>query len=197
MCIRDRLIWDLLHAKRSDGGCELDVATLTYHGDVLAFLALHDAAERHELHREFCYHSAGRPPLELPLDRYAAYFGEMHGLRMAFTAHVTTWYYPLSIAGLAVFLERRIKQEMSTHGVIGYSAVLVVWSILAVEDWGQRQAVISVRWGTRGFEEREKARPQHRGYLARSPVGGRAEICLVYTSPRPPARTSGRMPASG
>ncbi len=173
---RVKLIWDLLHAKRSDGGCELDVATLTYHGDVLAFLALHDAVERHELHREFCYHSAGRSPLELPLDRYAAYFGEMHGLRMYFTAHVTTWYYPLSIAGLAVFLERRIKQEMSTHGVIGYSAVLVVWSILAVEYWGHRQAVISVLWGTRGFEEREKARPQHRGYLARSPVDGRDEI---------------------
>jgi len=187
---RVKLIWDLLHAKKADGGCELDVATLTYHGDVLAFLALHDASERHDLHRAFCYMSCLKLPLKLPLDRYAAYFGEMHGLRMAFTAHVTTWYYPLSVAGLAVFLERRVKQEMSTHGVIGYSMILVIWSILAVEDWGQRQAVISVKWGTRGFEEREKARPQHRGYLARSPVDGRDEIWYPPRERRRKAWTS-------
>ena len=58
--MRIKLIWDLIHAKRRNGGCELDVDELVYNGDLLAFLGLHDGQERRELYDAFCYMSA--PP---------------------------------------------------------------------------------------------------------------------------------------
>ena len=51
--MRTKLIWDILHSRVEDGGCGLDINSLTFHDDILAFLTLHDAAERNALYAAF------------------------------------------------------------------------------------------------------------------------------------------------
>ncbi|KAH8060229.1 intracellular chloride channel [Aureococcus anophagefferens] len=178
--MRTKLIWDILHSRVEDGGCGLDINSLTFHDDILAFLTLHDAAERNALYAAFIqqpWSSFVHPPYtHLPLAQYKNYFGEMHGMRMAFTAHITSAYYILAAVGFAILVETLVAGTEATKAVISYTFFLVIWSIVVSEKWKTRQCALSVTWGTRGFEENEKPRPQYTGYMVASPITGKPEV---------------------
>ncbi|KAH8095161.1 intracellular chloride channel [Aureococcus anophagefferens] len=108
--------------------------------------------------------------------RYKNYFGEMHGMRMAFTAHITSAYYILAAVGFAILVETLVAGTEATKAVISYTFFLVIWSIVVSEKWKTRQCALSVTWGTRGFEENEKPRPQYTGYMVASPITGKPEV---------------------
>jgi hypothetical protein len=64
--------------------------------------------------------------------------------------------------------------------MVGFMVLIVGWSSWYKAGWTQECAAVGLRWGTRGFEEEEKNRPQffgdEEGPLRRSEVTGDREL---------------------
>ncbi|CAM9186818.1 unnamed protein product [Hapterophycus canaliculatus] len=57
---------------------------------------------------------------------------------------------------------------------------IVLWSVIYQELWGREEKIVAVKWGTSGFEEIEKDRPNFEGDKD-SPGGGRRRSPVTNT----------------
>ena len=64
--------------------------------------------------------------------------------------------------------------------MFGYLVLIIIWSAVYKQGWDVEQKVCALKWGTRGFEEEEKDRPQFYGDpddpLRRSEITGEREL---------------------
>eukprot|EP01042_Synura_sphagnicola_P022172 gene22172-28237_t len=57
-----------------------------------------------------------------------------------------------------------------------YGLVILTWATLYIQSWRRECSTIAVKWGTRGFENEEKPRPQFDGIIKRSEVTSELEV---------------------
>ena len=118
--------------------------------------------------------------LSQPLDRIAAYFGEMVGFYFAWLEFYTHWLVLPAIAGTGLFIVQMWYGTVDVEYVPLFSLFMALWSTLFLEFWRRKNAVLAHRWGVLNYEEEETTRPQFKGKWVQDPVTG--EISKTYSS---------------
>ena len=118
--------------------------------------------------------------LSQPLDRIAAYFGEMVGFYFAWLEFYTHWLVLPAIAGGALFVFQVWYGSVDAPYVPLFSLFMALWSTLFLEFWRRRNAILAHRWGVLNYEEEESTRPQFKGTWVQDPITG--EISKMYSS---------------
>ncbi|CAM9423223.1 unnamed protein product [Scytosiphon promiscuus] len=120
-----------------------------------------------------------------PLDEIRDYFGE----KMAFYfAWLGFYAWALTLPALyGVGMEIYILVNGITFDDSGWkfsqvsmAVGTVLWSVIYQELWGREEKIVAVKWGTSGFEEIEKDRPNFEGDKD-SPGGGRRRSPVTNT----------------
>ena len=185
---RVKLVTDAIMTSRRSGGCEIALRRRLLRKEILAYLPLHDPAERRRLYAAWlAYPALGRPG-GMPFDAWRDYFGEMHALYMVFLGHTATMAGRLAVAGLAAsatIWSLGFDSRGAHAARTAYGAVLLVWMVAFHVAWSRTQARCALRWGMADFEKEEPPRPQYEGAVVRSPVNGREETWFLPRRRRP------------
>ncbi len=168
---RLKLEYNIMTAKQSDGGCNLDIVRLLKEKCLLAFIPLHDIVEKRNLqHMWLMYNQA---PWNQPVEDVKNYFGEKVGLYFLWLGHYTTWLLPASIVGVAAWLDVALRGgNPNTPSIAAFAVFIGLWSTMFTEFWKRKQSMYAMKWGMTGFEEEEQTRPQFKGEMCTSPVNG-------------------------
>ena len=123
-------------------------------------------------------------PFAQPHSDIREYFGEAIALYYAWLGYYTFMLgipaaLGLVVTGLFIFRGYEMAYGEFDWLVIGYVILVVAWSAVYKQGWDQECQAISLKWGTKGFEDEEKDRPQFLGWvrdpLKRSFVTNRRE----------------------
>jgi hypothetical protein len=126
-------------------------------------------------------------PFAQPFADIRDYFGEKVALYYAWMGHFTVFL--IVPAVLAILMElyyfgrgEQVQETGIDWGTYAYSFCIITWSMVYVQSWKRECFTIALKWGTRGFENEEKPRPQFVGEPKRSFVTNEPE--LVYPRSR-------------
>lgn len=166
-----KLLYYLLQANHSVGGCSLNLTKLLKKQRLLAIFPLQNKEITKDLSRNWI--ALDVMPWNQPLDDIKDYFGEKIALYFAFMSNYTSWLILPAIVGLAFQLVVWITGNFS-HPVLPFFCVLIsVWTVLMLESWKREEKLLSLRWGTTDFEEDEPERPQFHGEIIPSFIDGK------------------------
>jgi hypothetical protein len=92
---------------------------------------------------------------------------------------------PLSLCAVAFLLDASLRRRYSTTTahldwpIYLYEVCVVAWVAFYQRCWMQECTAVALKWGTHGFENEEKDRPQFQGDpfhpVARSKINNRTE----------------------
>lgn len=167
---RLKLIYYMLRAPVSKGGCNLELSKLLHKKEMKAFFPLHDKKASETLKNEIW--AAGTWPWDIKVDSVKDYFGEKIALYYVFIAHYSLWLLIPSITGLAFQLVVWATSDTSSPVLPFYSLLITVWSVFMLEYWKRKENITSLRWGTIGFEKKEPERPEFYGKIENSHIDG-------------------------
>mmetsp|Transcript_14786 Transcript_14786/g.24494 ORF Transcript_14786/g.24494 Transcript_14786/m.24494 type:complete len:764 (+) Transcript_14786:92-2383(+) len=169
---RLKLIFNILKAKKYEGGCHLDVYRLLQDQCMVGFFPLHDHVELQEL--ELKWLQFFQWPWNQPVNEIKDYFGEKIGLYFLWLGHYTIWLFVAGFVGLCAWINIAVNGNDPNAEVMPYFSVfMALWATLFLEFWKRKQSFHAMKWGMVGFEEEEQARPQFKGELRPSPVDGK------------------------
>ncbi|CAM9174547.1 unnamed protein product, partial [Ectocarpus fasciculatus] len=167
---RFKLTYYLLSASLSSGGCGLNFSKMIEKKQVLAIFPLHDQQRVADF--ATTWYSPSVMPWNQPYEDIKDYFGEKMGLYFAFMTHYTMWLTVPAIVGFAFQLVVWSSGNYS-HPVLPFFCVLIsLWSVLMLEAWKRNEKILSLKWGTAGFENDEPDRPQYKGEVIQSFING-------------------------
>ncbi|CAM9287375.1 unnamed protein product [Ectocarpus sp. 12 AP-2014] len=120
-----------------------------------------------------------------PLDDIRGYFGEKMAFYFAWLGFYAWALIVPALYGVGIeiyILVKGITFEESgwTFSQVSMAVGIVMWSVIYQELWDREEKVIAVKWGTFGFEEIEKDRPNFEGDKD-SPGGGRRRSPVTTT----------------
>lgn len=120
-------------------------------------------------------------PFAQPLMDIKDYFGEKVALYYAWLGHFTFMLIIPALFAAAVELFFYFRGEQIQYSGIdwatyGYGIAVLTWGTVYIQMWRQECRAIAVKWGTRGFENEEKPRPQFDGITKRSEVTNELEV---------------------
>ena len=137
---------------------------------VLAIFPLHDPHRIKDFAKS--WYAPSVMPWNMPYDDIKDYYGEKMGLYFAFVSHYTQWLIVPAVVGFAFQLVVWITGDFS-HPVLPFFCVLItLWSVTMLEAWKRKEKLLSLEWGTAGFEEEEPTRPQFKGEIIPSFIDG-------------------------
>lgn len=169
---RLKLLFNILKAKKYEGGCNLDMYRLLQDQCLVGFFPLHDHVELHEL--ELKWLQFFQWPWNQPVDDIKDYYGEKIGLYFLWLGHYTIWLSVAGIVGFFSWINIAVDGNDPNAAVMPYFSVfMALWATLFLEFWKRKQSFYAMKWGMVGFEEEEQARPQFTGELRPSPVDGK------------------------
>jgi len=123
-------------------------------------------------------------PFSQPLLQVREYFGERLALFFAWLGLYTYWLIFPAFVGVGFSIYTTLRGDVSaTEGVdrfqFGLVLGVIAWAVIYKKNWDRECRAMAVQWGTYGFIEEEKDRPQFRGWgkepRRRSPVTSRME----------------------
>jgi hypothetical protein len=122
-------------------------------------------------------------PWSQPLDDVRDYFGEKLALYFAWLG-----FYGWSLifpACVCVAVEiYMVAFDIAFGGwdpvVVGAGVMMIVWGTVYKQLWDREEKVVAVKWGTRGYVDHEKDRPNFKGD-ASAPHGGRRRDPITNT----------------
>lgn len=169
--LRLKLLYLLLQAPKSQGGCDIQLSKLLLKKKILAIYPLHNSEEGDELLERIWDKKTF--PWDVDIEDVRSYFGEKIGLFFVFLAHYSFWLIWPSIIGLAFQCVVWGTGNYS-HPVIPFFSVLItLWSILMLEYWKRAEATVALKWGMTNFERTESERPEFKGDEIKSYITGR------------------------
>lgn len=168
---RLKLIANIISARRSDGGCFIDVYRLIKDKAMIAFFPLHDAVELRELEERWM--RMCELPWKQNVDCVKDYFGEKIAMFFLWLGHYTSWLMPAAIIGFFAWINVAADANNPNSATMPYFATFVaLWSTVMLEYWKRKEKGRAMRWGTIGFEDEEQDRPQFEASEIPSPVTG-------------------------
>lgn len=178
---RLKLIYYLLTAPKSNGGCNLPITSMIYHKQMLFCFPLHDRRHTDQLLKSIFDFT--QPLWHTPFYDIKEYFGEKIGLFNVFIGHYTQWLIIPSIVGLAFQLVvwATNTKTFSSPVLPFYSVLVTIWGIIMLEYWKRREATVALWWGTTTFEAKEQERPDFKGEVIYSYIDG-SQILYVPDS---------------
>ena len=91
-----------------------------------------------------------------------SYFGEKIAFYYLFLAHATTYFSYAAVIGFAVFLNTLISPEAENAASVPYfCAFMGLWATFFIETWKRKESRHAMEWGTIGFEDVERDRPEY------------------------------------
>eukprot|EP01031_Cornospumella_fuschlensis_P040676 gene40676-49594_t len=124
---RLKLIYNLLRAPKTKGGCALELSKLLLKQRILAMYPLHQEDMLREIER-MCMDKYTLP-WQVPIKSLKEYFGEKIALYNVFLGHYSLWLIIPSIVGLAFQLVVWGTLDFSSPVLPFYSLVITVWSV--------------------------------------------------------------------
>ena len=169
---RLKLIFNIIKAKKYEGGCHLDVYRLMQDNCLVGFFPLHDHVELRELERSWLQFFQW--PWNQPVDQIKDYYGEKIGLYFLWLGHYTIWLFVAGVVGFAAWINIAANGNDPNAEVMPYFSVfMALWATFFLEFWKRKESFHAMKWGMVGYEEEEQDRPQFVGELRKSPVDGR------------------------
>lgn len=167
---RFKLTYYILGASQASGGCGLNFTKMIEKKQVLAVFPMHD--QRRIANFATSWYAPSVLPWNQPYEDIKDYFGEKMGLYFAFVTHYTLWLTVPALVGFAFQLVVWITGNYS-HPVLPFFCVMIsLWSVLMLEAWKRQENLLSLQWGTAGFEDDEPDRPQFKGEIITSFIDG-------------------------
>ena len=137
------------------------------------FFALHDMTEISWFREKWALNKCLR---KQPLRRIRNYFGEKVALYFAWLEFYTRSLRFPGLLGLAVFMYEMLAGELSPPAVITFSIFVCVWSTAFDQMWRRKNAFLNMWWGTIGFKQAERERPQFVGQVRYNPIDDHKEM---------------------
>mmetsp|Transcript_21081 Transcript_21081/g.21777 ORF Transcript_21081/g.21777 Transcript_21081/m.21777 type:complete len:758 (+) Transcript_21081:44-2317(+) len=177
---RLKLIFSILSARKSEGGCHLDIYRLMKDNCLLGFYPLHDHVELTKLQKNWL--QMFQWPWNQPIDEIKDYFGEKIGLYFVWLGHYTSWLFIAAIIGFFCWINVAAEDNNPNAEIMPYFATFIAfWSTLFLEFWKRKEITTAMEWGTVGFEQEELPRPQFEGVKKPNPIDGRDYIYFPYS----------------
>lgn len=177
---RLKLIFNILKAKKYEGGCHLDIYRLLQDQCLVGFFPLHDNVELRSL--ECKWLQFFQWPWNQPVDEIKDYFGEKIGLYFLWLGHYTMWLLVAGIVGIFAWINVAVDgNDPNAEAMPYFSVFMALWATLFLEFWKRKQSFYSMKWGMVGYEEEEQDRPQFVGELRPSPVDGKQYLYFDKT----------------
>jgi hypothetical protein len=168
---RLKLIFSIMKAPHSDGGCGLDIYKVLQQGGILGCFPIHDKLEVLRLQEKWLVF--WQWPWDQPVDDIKNYFGEKVGLYFLWLAHYTAWMLFAGVVGFFCWINIADQNNDPNAVIMPYfSCFMAIWATLFLEFWKRKESCHAMKWGTNGFEEEELTRPQFEGIPMKSPVNG-------------------------
>lgn len=168
--IRLKLTLLLIEAAHRDGGAGLSLRRLLKQGHILSYFPLHDNEAKASL--ELQWMSWFKLPSSMPYDDLKEYFGEKIGLYFKFLGHYTAWLIVPAIIGLIFQLVVAGTGDFSSPVIPFYSLYIALWAIFMLEFWKRTEKITAMKWGTIGFEDEQRDRPEFEGQTRVSFING-------------------------
>ena len=157
---RIKLLMSILSAPTRDGGAGLPLDKLVRRKACDAAFPLHEEDELKSLEARWIRMWAR--PAQLPSERVRSYFGEKIAFYYLFLAHATTYFSYAAVIGFAVFLNTLISPEAENAASVPYfCAFMGLWATFFIETWKRKESRHAMEWGTIGFEDVERDRPEY------------------------------------
>jgi hypothetical protein len=154
---RLKLIANIIAARTSEGGANLDVYRLIRDNCMITVFPLHDAVELRDVEERWL--RMCQWPWLQHVDEVRDYFGEKIALFFTFLGHYTTWLFGAGIIGFFAWIWVAGDNNNPNAPVIPYFAAFIgIWSTLFLEFWKRTEKYAAMRWGMIGAEETEQAR---------------------------------------
>ncbi|RHY94480.1 hypothetical protein DYB37_006836 [Aphanomyces astaci] len=168
---RIKLILSIVGSSTTDGGCHLNVTTLTIKKCLVTAYALHDEEEQASLTKKWINWAS--LPWQQPYTEIKDYYGEKVGLYFVWLGHYTTWLIGPSVVGIAMLVNIVMEHTPDARLISVFGLFMALWGTVYLESWKRRNSVIKLEWGMDGFEEEEGDRAEFDGVEVESPVDGR------------------------
>lgn len=172
--VKLKLIYYMLRAPRSQGGCGLEINKLIFRKKMLAIFPLHERDVTTQLLDIIWDWNCA--PWSVPFEDYRMYYGEKIGLYSVFIGHYSKW---LIIPGVIGFIFQLVvwgTLNFSSPVLPFYSIIVCVWSICMLEFWKRQEQVTALEWGMTEFERFEPDRPEFRGDPITSYITGKPTL---------------------
>lgn len=154
--IRIKLIYELLRAKAKEGGCGFHLSKMLHDGKIKAVFPLHNQIESDKV-----WQSYGFANSDEKFDNIKEYFGEKVAMYFNFVCHIRSYLFQIALLGLALTIFTAAAGAPSDHWLLLlWSAVILTWSIVMLEQWKRKQMENAVRWGMTDFDVTETDRPE-------------------------------------
>lgn len=168
--IRLKLVYYMLKAPHSKGGCDLELNKLLFKKQILSFFPLHDKIVTQQFSKSVlkldCY------PWTFPFNDFRFYFGEKISLFMVFMGHYSKWLIIPAIIGFIFQLIVWGTLDYSSPVLPFFSVLITIWAIVMLEYWKREEKTTALVWGMTDFESEEPDRPEFHGELIRSYIDG-------------------------
>ena len=154
--IRIKLIYELLRAKAKDGGCGFSLMSMLHEGRLKAIFPLHDKELADKV-----WNSYGFENNNAKFDNIREYFGEKAAFYFNFVCHIRSYLFVVAILGLVLTIFTAAIGARAEHwSLLLWSAVILTWSIVMLEQWKRKQMENALRWGMTEFDVTETDRPE-------------------------------------
>jgi anoctamin-10/anoctamin-7 len=187
---RIKLLYYLIKAPKSKGGCALELRKYLLANDIEAMYPLHHEKKLDPIREEslamFTF------PWTQPFDQIRDYFGEKIALYYQFMGHYTLWLvvpaiigvvvqqlvwskpdYPLNLAKYQLNITASPPTGYDPQVFQGlYAFIMSLWAVVMLEYWKQKESRIALTWGMTQFEAAEPDRPEYIGKPMKSYIDG-------------------------
>jgi hypothetical protein len=103
-----------------------------------------------------------------PIHLIRQYHGEHVALYFAWLGLYTRWLVTPMLLGICTMLGYLVWDQDNNRFAVVYSVFLSLWSTMFLGAWERTNNELKFQWGSEGFEDTEKPRPQFRGRFIRS-----------------------------
>jgi hypothetical protein len=103
-----------------------------------------------------------------PIHLIRQYHGEHVALYFAWLGLYTRWLVTPMLLGICTMFGYLVWDQDNNRFAVVYSVFLSLWSTMFLGAWERTNNELKFQWGSEGFEDTEKPRPQFRGRFIRS-----------------------------
>lgn len=154
--IRIKLIYELLRAKAKEGGCGFHLSKMMHDGKIKGIFPLHNKIEGDKVWQSYGFENSDEK-----FDNIREYFGEKVAMYFNFVCHIRSYLFFVGLLGLALTIVTAAIGAPSEHWLLLlWSAVILTWSIIMLEQWKRKQMENALRWGMTEFDVTETDRPE-------------------------------------